>query len=103
MILITSIICMMLVYYYLDTGLALGFITALVIEIFFLMTFYNILKNTEEKVKRSYEKILLEVREKLKQKENYINKIKEIYPDIDLKIAAREENDEDQEKTEDQA
>ncbi|MCB9481572.1 MAG: hypothetical protein H6680_07115 [Desulfobacteraceae bacterium] len=98
MILITSIICMMLAYYYLDTGLALGFITALVVEIFFLMTFYNILKNTEEKVKRNYDRILSEAREKEKQKENYINRIKEIYPDIDSRIAAREDESEEEEK-----
>jgi predicted DNA-binding ribbon-helix-helix protein len=85
---------MMLVYYYLDLGLAIGFITALVIEIFFLMTFYNVLKNTEEKVKNSYERILAEMREKDKKKENYISKIREIYPDVDLKIEAREKEGE---------
>lgn len=94
MVLITSIVCMMLVYYYLDLGLAIGFITALVIEIFFLMTFYNVLKNTEEKVKNSYERILAEMREKDKKKENYISKIREIYPDVDLKIEAREKEGE---------
>ncbi|MGE4520556.1 MAG: hypothetical protein AB7E04_13735 [Desulfobacteraceae bacterium] len=94
MVLITSIVCMMLVYYYLDSGLAIGFITALVIEIFFLMTFYNVLKNTEEKVKNSYERILAEMREKDKKKENYISKIREIYPDVDLKIEAREKEGE---------
>lgn len=103
MVLITSIICMMLVYYYLDSGLAIGFITALVIEVFFLMTFYNILKNTEDKVKGSYEKIIADMREKERKKEKYISKIKEIYPDIDLKIEARENQDENENQSDNES
>lgn len=87
MILITSIICMALVYYLMDTGLALGFMSALFIEIFFLLALYNMLKNTEDKVKSSYDKIVDDYREREKNYLKIIEKAKEHYPDLENILA----------------
>lgn len=100
MVLFTSIVCMILVYYYLDSGLALGFAIALVIEIFFLMGLYNVLKKTEEKAKFFNQKKLDELGKTIKEKEKYINKIKEIHPDIDLQIKSGGEKKETEEEIE---
>jgi len=98
---------MAFVYSFLDTGLALGFMTALCVEVFFLMFLYNILKTTEERVKVSYQKIIDDYRRKEDQYQLFIKKAKEIYPDLqellEKKKKPTEETDEttpEQENTE---
>lgn len=76
MIIITSIICMAMVYNYLDGGLAMGFMTALVVEVFCLIALYNVLKRTEDRVKLTYEKIIDEYREREKKHLRIIEKAK---------------------------
>ncbi|MGM0417978.1 MAG: hypothetical protein ACQEQS_04580 [Thermodesulfobacteriota bacterium] len=100
MILITSIVCMALVYYFMDTGLAIGFITAVFIEIFSLIALYNILKNTEQRVRRYYESMLEQHREQERKNERFIKKVKEFYPDIDSVVRGEKtkETDENSDK-----
>jgi len=90
---------MAFVYYFMDTGLAIGFITAVFIEIFSLITLYNILKNTEQRVRRSYENMLAQYREQERKNEKFIKKVKEFYPDIESVVKGEKPKESDEEST----
>jgi len=88
---------MAFVYYFMDTGLAIGFITAVFVEIFSLIALYNILKNTEQRVRRTYENMLEKYREQERKDEKFIKKVKEFYPDIDSVVKGEKPKESDEE------
>lgn len=74
MILLTAIAAMFCVYHWYDTGLILGFMTALCFEVICLLLLYNLLKRTEERVRREYDPLLDGMREKLQHQETQAGK-----------------------------
>lgn len=100
MVLISSIICMALVYYFMDSGLAIGFIAALCLEIFSLITLYNVLKNTEHKAAKSYEKIINDYREREKKNEAIIEKLNKRQAELNSQAVENKDSSEQKDNVE---
>ncbi len=93
MILITSIISMILVYYYMDRGLAIGFLFSLFMEIIALVTLYKMLQKSEIRTEKKYTNILAGYKQREEKYKKYIENIKGEKPESYLKSEDLNEED----------